>query len=394
MKSQLLGVLCIAVLCVILTLGLWPFHSPRNDVAWLKHGSGLSFGRYGTVQSSGVLKTRASAHGGSIEIWVQPDRWSGGTILAFYQAESRRIFELQQSISDLKLEAEVQNEGNQTTKARWYVGDAFLRSLQQKKPIFVTITYGPAGTKAYLDGALAEASQRFGMPPDAFTGRIIVGDSPRQPDSFQGQIRGLAIYDVELTGAQASNHFLTWAKSGHPDITENERNVALYLFDEKAGTVVHNRAPAGVDLYIPEQYTVINKIFLEPFWREFKMSRGYWSAFLINVVGFLPVGFAFFAFFRVAWPIRRAMLVTIAVGAATSLTIEVLQAFLPTRDSGTTDLFTNTFGTYVGALCYRDVFPIFTKRFPWLNWFLTPHGDTATATPPEQSWKSPPRWSQ
>jgi len=380
MKPTLLGVLCVLVLCVIFPLGLWPFHAPRNDVTWLKQSNGIVLGRYGSVLSSREFGGSGGA-GASVEIWAQPDRWNGSAaLLALYRPGSHVLFEVKQSLTDL----EVAIETGRGSKAHFYAGEALGSALREKKPVFITVTSGEDGTRVYLDGALRMTAPRFVIPPEVFAGRLIVGDGPLQPDSFRGRIRGVAIYDRDLNGAQVFDHYRSWTGRGAPEIAQGERNTALYLFNEKTGRVIHNLVSGGVDLDIPNSYTVMDKIALEPFWTEFDFSESYWSGNLKNIVGFLPVGFCFYAWILALRPIGKNVLLTVFLGFLISLTIEVFQIFLPTRDSGTTDLFTNTLGTYLGVFCYRDIYPMIVKRFPILGWMQV------MGPPPESSSKPPP----
>jgi len=294
-------------------------------------------------------------------------------LLALYRPERHLVLGLRQSLTDVELRAEVENDRGTATKAHFYVDDAFGQALRQKRPVFITVTSGRPGTTVYLDGAPAKVAPRFRIPEGAFAGRLIVGDSPRQPDSFRGKIRGLAIYEVELNRAQVARHYQTWMETGRPEIAEDERTIGLYLFDEHAGNSIHSHTAASEDLNIPDTYAVVDKIALEPFWKEFDLSGSYWRGNVKNIVGFLPAGFCFYAYLVIARSTKRAMLAAVVLGALVSLTIEILQAFLPTRDSGTTDLITNTLGTYMGALCYRHVYPVVVERIPWLGWFAAPH---------------------
>ena len=113
--------------------------------------------------------------------------------------------------------------------------------------------------------------------------------------------------------------------------------------------MVHNQIDSATSLLIPERFFVLHQQFLERPWDEFRPGWHYWkdvgyqcrrlhSAGLLFPGVFLPV--------RNKRAIERSPL---RLGFAVSLTIEVLQAFLPTRDSGMTDLITNTFGTALGA---------------------------------------------
>src|ERR1700675_852889 len=54
-NTSALGMICLAVLSIVVSLGLWPFHAPRHDAAWLEDSNGLSLVRSGTVISSDTL---------------------------------------------------------------------------------------------------------------------------------------------------------------------------------------------------------------------------------------------------------------------------------------------------------------------------------------------------
>ena len=367
MKTRLLDLICVGVACVILTLGLWPFHSPDNEVSWLGNRNGLAFDRFSTVMSSAALPVTSqegapSGPGGTIEVWLQPRRiWDAGTILAIYTSGNLHQFSLRQSLSDLALETAIRENPHPANTARLYVPDAF----RKPRPVFLTIASGIHGTAVYTNGVLARTAPHFRLASEAFTGRLVLGDSPGQTDSWSGDLLGLAIYRRELTAAQALRHYETWTQGARPELSAEEGRTALYLFDERAGNVVHDHAGSGVHLYIPGKYMVLEQIFLEPFWREFSLSRSYWDSALKNIIGFIPFGFCFCACLS-AHKLRRAALATVILGTLVSLAIEILQAYLPTRDSGTTDIFTNTLGTCIGVIAWTVIRPLLASRFPRL----------------------------
>ena len=106
--ERLLGILCFAVLGVILSLGLWPFHVPANDVAWLGNRNGLRLGSDSTVISAGAFQAEGRGPGsGSLEIWLQPARvWVSSTFLAFSGTGGGEPFRMRQSLTDLELYVE------------------------------------------------------------------------------------------------------------------------------------------------------------------------------------------------------------------------------------------------------------------------------------------------
>jgi VanZ family protein len=350
-NKNALAAICMAILAGVLTAGLWPFaRFPKNEVVWLENEHGLRFGDYGSIFSSGTFQTINSKDDPScsIEIWLQPGlTYDQNTMVAFYTPQNPIQFRLRQSGADLFVLRELRDQQDRDTINEIRAEHVF----QKGKRLLITITSGKQGTAVYLDGNLVQVSLHFGLTRNDFTGQLIVGGAPLMSDSWSGTLRGLAIYSEELTPSQVLQHFDMWTKNEPLDFSEAESAIAVYTFDERTGRVVHNLINSEPDLYIPDHFKVLHQLILERPWEEFHPDWHYCWDLLINIGGFVPLGFFFCAYFS-SRRIRRPVLTTIILGGAVSLTIEVLQAYIPTRSSGVTDLITNTIGTAIGAIVF------------------------------------------
>ena len=364
---------CFVVACITLSLGLWPFHVPANQVTWIPAGGGVEYGRAATILSEGPIvphppTSSTGAH--SIEVWAAPHPYQkAAVLLSLYSVDRRSYIEISQALVDLKVAVKAKRDGFRTEDATFRWPEVFRRP----KLLFLSITSGPSGVTVYADGKLLGRQPGMRIPEWILSGQLILGDSPYQPDSWRGKVKGLALYESELTADDVARHYHSWTTLGSPQPQPDEDIRALYLFGEAKGNRVHSETPYAADLWIPDRYMVVDKIFMEPFWEEFEWTRSYASAAVKNLIGFIPFGFCFYLMFLERGA-RRPMLLTVVSGMVGSLTIELLQWFLPTRDSGTTDIFTNTISTWVGAVVCSYAL---RRLLPWIavkqNWNMTDH---------------------
>lgn len=346
----------LTVLCVlgILAATLWPFQFlAKNQVAWSSGQRGLSFAAQGLVRSG----TQVSACGDaddpaaqcSIELYINPASEHGvHAILALYAPDTGKpvgpSFQIGQYQDDLLL---IRHFRDATGRARKAELDAD-HVLHAGTPVFLTITSGPHGTRIYANGLLVQRSGDFRIAPADLRGELLLGSSPLEYLPWSGDFLGLAFYRTELARGEVQQHFAFWRARQEFREADWPAATAWYGFAEGSGTVTKSSAPGGTDLLSPEKYSIPYKPFLNRPWREFHADRDYVVDVLRNIVGFMPLGFLLAAWIR-GGNGRRAMLRAVCAGAVLSLSVEILQAFLPSRTSGITDILTNTFGTYLGA---------------------------------------------
>jgi hypothetical protein len=345
-RTSPLGVTLVVLVVGLLIAGLWPFGSTKNGVVWLTDGNGLEFGRHGTVSSSDRLGVvgGTSSSSCSLELWLQPAKSLGsGTILAFYQPKDSPQFTIRQYMDGLVIELQSWKHRRWEEAEHIYVPGVFER----RNSVFLTITADAHETGVYVDGKFVKGSRSLRLSPKDFSGRLVLGTAPVASNSWQGQIRGLAIYGIGLTAGQVQHHFEQWQSTGGREMPGIDLPTSLYLFNEHSGKVVHASGSAGIDLQIPASFVLLHQVRLE------RPTLAYVDDILLNIAGFIPFGLLLCAYLgRMKWA-PWPMVMTILAGACLSLLIESLQSYLPTRDSDLTDVITNTLGTAIGAVTLR-----------------------------------------
>lgn len=351
-KTRLYGLASAAIFIGIVIACLWPFGAPRNEVSWLKGGHGLRFGEYGTIVSRGPLlqSSDLAPDSWTLELWLRPGQpYQTGTILAFYAPQADRGFSLRQVNADLVADEHVWSRNLPVGDRTIAIDGAF-----QRRPLmFLTLRSGAGGTSISVNGKPIRMSPQLHLIRADFSGQLVLGTSPVENDAWSGDLQGLAFYDSELSSAEVFQHYASWAEEGRPDMTLTQTPAALFLFHEGSGSIVHNEVPSGTNLEISARYNEVHHAPLKRPWDEYRMDSDYWSSALTNVAGFVPLGFLLYGYLFLGLRRPRAALMTILVGCLLSLTVEILQSFLPTRDSGMTDIITNTAGTALGAALCR-----------------------------------------
>jgi len=347
-----LVILCVLVLGITLGAGLWPFSfHAKNEVWWNPGQAGLHFGNIGMLISDGKFTgiTADTGSSCSIELWIEPGlTWDSNTILSFYQPGITPRIQVRQNGDDLVFTSSRGVEQTQKKQRNVFVDGVFRKGQR----VLLTLTSFHDVLNIYVNGVLKKSVRDAKIQGTDFSGTLIVGSAYDKNLSWTGTFRGLALYDRSLQPKEINEDYDFWQHNREQMAGKSARAYALYLFNEQSGERLHNVGKTGPDLVIPKNYFIFEPGFLVPFWKEYRSSREYVKDLAINVFGLVPAGFCFAALF--AWLNGRkgSLLYTTLLGFCVSLTIEILQSFMPTRFSGTTDLITNTTGAMLGAWLY------------------------------------------
>jgi hypothetical protein len=344
---------CAVAVLAVLGATLWPFNPcPENGIRWLRGANGLKFERAGLVVSSQLLRPPETkgAESYSLELLLRSDNVkSSRTILAFYAPTRPGQFLVRQWTDGLLVTHDVTVEHDKTKTIKFDVDHVF----RPGRLVLVTISSGPNGTTVYLDGQAEDFFPRFKIARSELFGEIVLGTSPVTYNPWRGEIRGLAVYSKQLTPEDAFRHYQDWTgpREHPPDL---DGAIARYAFTEAGGREVRNEVASGPSLEVRSTFSVPHKGLLLSPMKEFKADWSYAVDVGMNITGFVPLGLAICSY--LAWTKTRwkAMLYTVIACGILSFIIEVLQYYVPRRNSGTTDIITNTLGAALGAVIVQS----------------------------------------
>jgi VanZ family protein len=344
-----------AVVLSVLVACLWPFRfHPENNVSWIAERDGIRFGTHGSVVSSAYFRVPGdeAASPCSLELWLAPAFSSASSsILAFSTPANPLQLQLIQSLDDLFVNKE--RADRQWRRDEKHL--AIVSLFQKDRSVFIDISGDSGSTTVFIDGSPRLRSTDFRLTCESLTGILVLANSPKQYAPWQGSIFALALYRGSLDTAAILRHYRAFSSGTPMDTADLKNALAVYNFSERQRQVIHDQTKTAPDLAIQNSYSILHPPFLTPAWQEFSPARWYLADLAVNIAGFIPPGFFICATLLRLRGKHPVALATIA-GFLLSLTIEILQAYIPMRNSGTTDLITNTLGAGIGAAFYVYVF--------------------------------------
>lgn len=201
------------------------------------------------------------------------------------------------------------------------MGEALPKGVKR----LITVASDEKGTSIYLDGKLARAYPKLNLNDGKRVLEecsFILGNSPSGKASWSGDVFALALYNVGLNERETIESFRQWTNGEKRRNQHTRAEVALYLFDEGAGNRIQNGRGYTAPLMIPEHPAFQREVLGRPLINKYdKLS--YLEDGIVNVLGFVPLGFCVFLWILKGGrrPRGQAVLTAVGVGVLVSLTI-------------------------------------------------------------------------
>ena len=356
----------VAVTLIMLWAGLDPKgYRFRNETEWVEGHAGVRFGRFGRVETAPFLSLERAAalirdgYAMEVELDPAPDPHGGFRVLASFHSG---VAATQLIVAMWRSQLIVMNGDDYNNKRRLPRITADTAKFPTG-PLLLTINSTTDGTSLYLNGkpVATSAKLHLTLPSEPEPGCLVLGNSASASQPWLGVISFFSLLPRPLTASEVESR---WRRQGAPSDSAAE-TLLHYRFEERGGTTIRNHGSLVAPLTIPPRLHALGRRFLQGSLATSTPSHSLTLDTVLNFIGFMPFGAAIAI---VLQSCRRSpcriISVTLLVGFALSLTIELTQAWMPSRDSSLRDLLLNTAGAPLGAWLWLLV-------RQWLGRFLS-----------------------
>lgn len=363
---------CLVCLSVAILFGIFFFalkpngFNFSNNVNWITDQPGIRFSKYGIAYTNSFIEYNKEAisepNGFSVEIALKPANYREtgfNIILAIHSGKEINNLLLVQVHSRIYLvSGDIYDLKRKQKRIRVNL-DPLSLTIQ-----FVTITAGKKGSAVYLNGQLVQTKKDLTLQiPNGSKARLLIGNSVYGKHSWQGDVYGLAFYGYTLTAQDIKLHFNRWFQERNFSFAKKDKPLALYFFEEKGGVRAIDQSGESHHLKIPLRMHMFKKKILSSARSGFKLNNTINEDNIINLLGFIPLGFILAAtFIKLGGTFKKHyFVITISFCFIVSLIVEIVQAWIPSRSSDMQDLILNTFGALIGATIL-SFFNMWTSR--------------------------------
>ena len=357
-STGLLSVICLVIILEMLFFGLWPFnYLPKNQVAWVETGKGINFQGKGHILSTESTIWPRDDYSGeplTLEIILKPERTYGDWIphiLSLCDQSGREIVYFGQWENNLIIRFMDHRRWVERVKMEFESSAVFIAG----KPVLINLVLTQMGASLFINGRLDREFTDLNFTQllvERPVQSLVFGNSSWGDSPWTGDLTYFAVFDkaLESTVIRDRYHQLEIGKEADGMISAGEE-IIRYRFNENSGRIIRNDASKDWNFLIPRTLIPLRREFLSLPSLYYFNSRSFYNDAIINLLGFIPIGFILAGFIGTSTNSKRlrAFAIAVLLGGSLSLFIEVNQAFLIGRVSSFSDIIVEILGTAVGA---------------------------------------------